>query len=85
MKIAECWNSSYMDDTAACLDGENTFTCQYSAGFTGMNCSVNINDCWMNLCRSGGTGTDGIATYSCSCAMVNSSLLLCLSLVLFLT
>ena len=41
----------------------------YFAGFTGQNCSTNINDCPASYCQPGGTCVDGIAGgFSCNCS-----------------
>ena len=36
-----------------CVDKLNGFTCNCQAGFTGMKCDVDIDDCYTNPCRNG--------------------------------
>src|SRR5690349_12530735 len=54
---------------ATCSQTQNAYSCTCAAGYTGTNCTVNIDDCWNSPCRNGGTCQDGIATYSCVCAV----------------
>ena len=37
------------------------------AGYTGTNCENDINECFPNPCQKGGTCTDLINSYSCTC------------------
>lgn len=39
----------------------------WHAGFKGVNCETNIEDCLGNLCQNGGTCIDGINSYTCQC------------------
>ncbi len=36
-------------------------------GFSGQNCSVNIDDCDNHMCQNGGSCVDGINKYTCEC------------------
>ena len=36
-----------------CVDKINGFSCDCHAGFTGVRCEVNINDCLPSLCVNG--------------------------------
>jgi Notch-like protein len=40
---------------------------QCPLGYTGANCETNINDCASNPCQHGGTCTDGVGGYTCTC------------------
>jgi len=51
-----------------CKDGVNSFICSCAAGFTGVTCLTNINDCDPNPCKNGGTCTDGVNSFTCLCA-----------------
>ena len=44
------------------------FLCNCSPGFSGENCTVNIDDCLSNPCANGGTCFDDVSTFSCLCA-----------------
>ncbi len=46
----------------------NGYTCSCAAGYTGVNCEIDINDCLPNPCQNGGTCVDGVNSYSCQCA-----------------
>jgi slit 2 len=37
-------------------------------GFSGANCSVNVDECAQHLCQNGATCVDGVAAYTCLCA-----------------
>ncbi|GFT66347.1 protein slit [Trichonephila clavipes] len=52
---------------ATCIDENYSYSCACSLGFTGDNCTININDCLDHLCQNGGTCIDGINTYRCQC------------------
>uniref|UniRef100_A0AAQ5XKJ2 Delta-like protein n=1 Tax=Amphiprion ocellaris TaxID=80972 RepID=A0AAQ5XKJ2_AMPOC len=43
------------------------FTCVCDAGFGGIYCHENINDCISNPCRNGGTCIDGVNSFQCFC------------------
>ncbi|XP_029688534.1 protein jagged-2-like isoform X3 [Takifugu rubripes] len=43
------------------------FSCSCEAGFTGIYCHENINDCASSPCRNGGTCIDGINAFQCVC------------------
>jgi hypothetical protein len=45
----------------------NSYTCTCPAGFTGVNCETNIDDCASNPCQNGGTCIDGVNSYTCTC------------------
>ncbi|XP_041475095.1 receptor-type tyrosine-protein phosphatase delta-like isoform X1 [Lytechinus variegatus] len=43
------------------------YSCNCTAGYTGANCSTDINDCELNPCLNGGTCTDMINGFTCTC------------------
>jgi hypothetical protein len=49
-----------------CDDGINSYSCSCNPGFTGENCSINIDDCSLNLCQNNGTCEDGVDGFTCS-------------------
>ncbi|XP_043930303.1 protein jagged-2 [Protopterus annectens] len=48
------------------LQGGN-FSCACNSGFTGTYCHENINDCFGNPCKNGGTCIDKIDSFQCLC------------------
>ena len=36
-------------------------------GYTGYNCETDWDECWNEPCLNGGTCSDGIAHFNCSC------------------
>ncbi|KAL8626002.1 hypothetical protein ACOMHN_012594 [Nucella lapillus] len=44
------------------------YLCECIAGITGVNCSINIDDCVEGVCQNNATCQDGIASFSCLCA-----------------
>ncbi|KAM4828885.1 cubilin [Thomomys bottae] len=55
-----------------CLHGEcaetvSGYFCKCIPGWTGVNCSENINECASNPCLNGGTCVDGLNSFSCMC------------------
>lgn len=43
------------------------FPAQCVAGYHGVNCSEEINECLSQPCQNGGTCIDLVNTYKCSC------------------
>ncbi|XP_010710919.1 cubilin-like isoform X2 [Meleagris gallopavo] len=50
-----------------CLAVTSGYFCLCSAGWTGSNCTENIDECVSNPCQNGGSCTDGINGYTCEC------------------
>lgn len=50
-----------------CRDGVNDFTCTCTPGFTGKDCSAEINECDLDPCLNGGFCIDGNNTFTCRC------------------
>nr|XP_057912610.1 protein jagged-2b isoform X1 [Doryrhamphus excisus] len=51
-----------------CVSGPaGNFTCICDAGFSGIYCHENINDCIQSPCQNGGTCIDGINSFQCFC------------------
>ena len=47
----------------------NSYTCDCAAGYTGTNCSTNIDDCGDDSCQNGGTCevSKDNSVYNCIC------------------
>jgi hypothetical protein len=41
--------------------------CECIPGFTGKNCSENVDDCKSHVCLNGATCVDGLESYTCMC------------------
>ena len=66
--VNEC-ASSPCGSNGDCKDLVNRYECVCKAGFRGINCEQNINDCKSDSsCYNGGTCIDGINSFSCICA-----------------
>ncbi|XP_067863171.1 cubilin [Heptranchias perlo] len=55
-----------------CVNGQcfatiSSYECVCDSGWTGTNCTQNINECASTPCQNGGTCTDGVHSYSCTC------------------
>lgn len=56
--------------TCSVLDGEDGggYECDCAAGFSGLNCSRDINECHSHPCLHGGTCQDEVNGFLCSCS-----------------
>ena len=61
-------STSFCHNGATCVNNNGSYQCTCSAGYTGINCQTNINECHSNLCLHNSTCIDGINTYKCNCA-----------------
>lgn len=43
------------------------YVCKCESGWTGVNCTENINECLSNPCLNGGTCVDGVNAFNCEC------------------
>ncbi|KAM4028087.1 cubilin isoform 1-T1 [Anomaloglossus baeobatrachus] len=50
-----------------CKPGISSYICECHSGWSGDNCTENINECASNPCRNGGICTDGTGGYTCNC------------------
>ena len=54
--------------TSECIDGNSTYTCVCLPGFTGRNCSVDIDNCVPEPCLNNGTCVNELGmNFSCQC------------------
>lgn len=44
------------------------FSCECPPGFTGLNCSENVDDCKSHACLNGASCVDGLDSYTCMCS-----------------
>ena len=52
----------------SCVNGETGFTCECDAGFTGADCSQDINECASaSACSGRGTCTNSVGSFACAC------------------
>ncbi|XP_069504454.1 cubilin [Ambystoma mexicanum] len=64
--------SDICQQRSPCVNGQCITTilgyvCQCDPGWTGTNCTENINECASNPCQNGGACTDGVNGYLCNC------------------
>ncbi|XP_053714419.1 cubilin isoform X1 [Synchiropus splendidus] len=72
---AGCTQSSNICQTSnPCVNGQCVATtsspgyiCNCNAGWQGVNCDQNINECQSNPCQNGGTCTDAVNGFTCAC------------------
>uniref|UniRef100_A0A8C9LFB5 Cubilin n=1 Tax=Pavo cristatus TaxID=9049 RepID=A0A8C9LFB5_PAVCR len=50
-----------------CLVMTSGYFCLCNAGWTGSNCTENIDECISNPCQNGGICIDGVSGYTCEC------------------
>lgn len=43
------------------------FSCKCPTGYSGKNCTLNLDDCKSDSCLNGGRCVDGLGNYSCYC------------------
>ncbi len=60
-------NPCHPTQSLPCVDQENAYFCPCVAGYTGVNCQTNINECSSQPCVNGGTCVDGVDRYDCVC------------------
>jgi hypothetical protein len=68
MGPAECASTPcLLPGASACVDGNNTFICTCNAGYSGVLCQTNIDECGSGPCANGGSCTDLIDAFACGC------------------
>ncbi|XP_066277518.1 fibropellin-1-like [Branchiostoma lanceolatum] len=54
-------------NSGRCIGQDNSYTCDCQAGFSGVSCQININECASRPCQNGGQCRDGVNRYTCVC------------------
>ena len=62
-----CFENDQCDPNGECVDGDDTFTCECNAGFTGADCTTDINDCEGVDCGNGACRDTGVNAFTCEC------------------
>ena len=60
------------------MDDINQYDCICTDGYTGENCSVNINDCSPQPCMNNGTCSDMVNGFNCTCITGYTVLVICM-------
>uniref|UniRef100_A0A3Q0RGZ8 EGF-like domain-containing protein n=1 Tax=Amphilophus citrinellus TaxID=61819 RepID=A0A3Q0RGZ8_AMPCI len=66
--VNECI-SNPCKNRGTCTNTLGGFVCSCRAGYTGLTCETDINDCLPSIspCKNGGTCTDYVNSYTCTC------------------
>ena len=67
-EINECEIYTPCENNSTCTDLVNSYNCTCLPGYTGINCSVDINECDLDPCLQGSTCVDEVNGFSCTCA-----------------
>lgn len=59
--------SSHPCVNGQCIETVSSYFCKCDSGWSGTNCTENINECLSNPCLNGGTCIDGINGFTCDC------------------
>ncbi|CAL8126422.1 unnamed protein product [Orchesella dallaii] len=51
-----------------CFDPTQSYDCACAAGYEGVSCDKDIDECVDNMCSNGSTCKDGVNNYTCTCA-----------------
>ncbi|XP_069136682.1 uncharacterized protein [Argopecten irradians] len=68
-----CDVNYYLDCTKYCKDDPEHYTCDYKGdivcrpAWTGANCDIRTDDCYVNSCMNNATCVDGDSSYTCNC------------------
>ncbi|XP_078373616.1 uncharacterized protein LOC144657178 [Oculina patagonica] len=65
--VDECFPNPCQNE-AKCQDGDNSYNCICSAGYTGHNCDTDVDDCASDPCKNNGTCIDKVNDYNCTCS-----------------
>eukprot|EP01047_Picozoa_sp_COSAG01_P021765 COSAG01_NODE_1273_length_10951_cov_3.439182_3_plen_287_part_01 len=58
----------YTEDGTRCNNSVGSYECHCAAGWEGVNCAADIDECASTPCFNGATCTHTIGNYSCACA-----------------
>ena len=66
--IDDCtFNNQPCQNGATCIDGVVDYTCKCMPGYTGRNCTVDIDECQFGFCQNNATCSHTINNYTCHC------------------
>ncbi len=68
-KIQFCSKEFNPCKNGQCVEVGDGYECSCTAGWTGANCTVNKDDCAINMCQNGGTCVDEVNGYRCECSL----------------
>jgi len=60
-------NDQPCQNGATCIDGNVDYTCNCMPGYTGRNCTVDIDECQFGFCQNNATCNHTINNYTCHC------------------
>ena len=63
----DCINTTCSNAESCIQEVTEEITCMCEEGWTGINCSENINDCTESSCSNGGSCEDELNGFNCSC------------------
>ncbi|KAG1672483.1 Neurogenic locus protein delta [Nymphon striatum] len=67
VSIVKCRGMTVILTRGSCVSRPHGFKCICPAGYNGMFCEKNINDCAKTTCMNGGTCIDSINSFKCLC------------------
>ena len=65
--VDECQSSTPCQNGATCHNIAGDYKCVCVNGWTGKDCTINVDDCANHPCYNGGTCHDRVGYYQCEC------------------
>ncbi|XP_026126642.1 neurogenic locus notch homolog protein 4-like [Carassius auratus] len=75
MDVDECRLTNPCQNGGTCSNTSNSYNCVCVNGWSGSECSENIDDCATKACAAGSACIDRVASFSCSCPPGKTGLL----------
>ena len=60
-------NDQPCENGATCIDGIADYTCNCMPGYTGRNCTIDIDECQFGFCQNNAACSHTINNYTCHC------------------